>query len=817
MTVLHLVPSTYLRQTRRRLSREGQPALAATLGGLAAQILRAGMVSYQENRLLEGVAVWQCVQDLEERLEFFAPIAQFKGFRQELQWLFGRLDYGEDIYGAMPQPGRAELELLHRRYHEILEEHGVVTAPGRLKLALELMGQGRVLPEVDTVILEGLGELRPLEQAFVAAFTAGRQVEVVKRQAQDPVLKVTKAQDPADEVELMAQALRRQIERGTPLEAVAVAFPSPEQYLPLIIPTFARLHIPWQAPGTSLRNTPLGKTLLILIAGTLADWDKRSLELLTAPGWGFPFGLSGEAHRLLRLAPPLKGLASWRSYLGQQEGWEPVFQVMAEVEAELRLRPLSEYGAWLESLLDRLDPQLWVTPADSVETWAELVKAWDGLLDVAQTLRRFSCALPPAQFLQLLEDLLGSYLIRPRRVFSERVQVLRTDQLGGFVYDYLFVGGLVEGQFPPHGRAHWLTKARAEVEREQLFTALTGSARHVFLYYPEVDREGKRNLPATVLHPAEAEERAAAREPVHFPSLFIGSGLLNDADLLEQLREKVLKQGLSVSQLNTYAKCPYRFFCEYVLNLEALEEESLELDAREKGIIVHSVLRTFWARHLEGPLPSLEEAQLLLEELLTSAYRERGFAPPADLVRALRFFIRQDLQRVQKGFRPAYLERAFGQVVIPSAHGPVPMRGRIDRIDWHPDGAYVLYDYKTGDPPSNESVREGKDVQVAAYLVAAQTLLPQGRAVGAAYYPIDGGSPRGVFHQDYRDELAAARGSTMAGEDYLQQLAKFEQILSELVDSILEGAFPVEPADSRVCSYCPFQGICRKEVGLSGI
>ncbi|HAI51831.1 MAG TPA: hypothetical protein DCL99_00875, partial [Firmicutes bacterium] len=77
MTVLYVVPSAYLKQTRRRLSREGQPALAATLGGLAAQILRAGLVSYQENRVLEEVAVWQSVEELKGSLEFFAPIAQF--------------------------------------------------------------------------------------------------------------------------------------------------------------------------------------------------------------------------------------------------------------------------------------------------------------------------------------------------------------------------------------------------------------------------------------------------------------------------------------------------------------------------------------------------------------------------------------------------------------------------------------------------------------------------------------------------------------------------------------------------------------------
>ena len=816
MTVLHIVPGAYLRQIRRRLSKEGQPGLAVTLGGLAAQILRANLASYREDRLLEEVALWQSVADLGERLEFFAPIAQFGGFIQELKWLFSRLDYGEEIYASMPERGRAELELLHARYHEILDEHGVVNAPGQLKLALEVMGKAGVLPEVEVLRLEGLGELRPLEQQFLQALAEGRTVEKLSPPAQEPVLTVTKAADPAEEVEMMGQALRSQIEQGVSIEQLAAAFPNPRQYLPLLMPAFERLQIPWQMPGTSLRNTPLGKTLLTLIAGELAGWDKHSLELLTAPGWGFPFGLSGEEHRRLRLAPPLNGLPAWRSYLEQQSGWEPVFKVIARLGQGLRFRPLHEYGLWLEGLLGELDPELWVRPQDGLENWVELVKAWDGLHSIAQTLKEFHWALAPGQFLQLVEGLLDSYLIRPKRVFAQRVLVLSTDQLGACTYQHLYVGGLVEGQFPPHTRAHWLTKTRAEIHREEVFSRLLSSAQHLHLYYPEVDREGKLNLPATVL-PKVEEQRTAALQPIHYPSLFFGNGQLRDGELLERLREKFLKHGLSVSQLNTYSSCPFRFFCAHVLDLEVLEEESLDVDARDKGIIVHEVLRTFWEQHFTGPLPSVEEGQLLVEELLNGAYQERGSQPPADLIRSMRSFIRRDLQRVQGGFRPAYVEREFGNVAIPSAYGPVLMRGRIDRIDCHPDGAYVLYDYKTGsNPPKVKSMLEGKDVQIAAYLLAAKTLLPQGRSVGAAYYLIkDAGRP-GLFHEAYQTHLGLQKGnSVLSQQEFSQQQEQFEQILAQQVNSILEGAFPIEPEGSNTCRYCPFRGICRKEVGYS--
>ncbi|MGB4638197.1 MAG: PD-(D/E)XK nuclease family protein, partial [Limnochordia bacterium] len=60
------------------------------------------------------------------------------------------------------------------------------------------------------------------------------------------------------------------------------------------------------------------------------------------------------------------------------------------------------------------------------------------------------------------------------------------------------------------------------------------------------------------------------------------------------------------------------------------------------------------------------------------------------------------------------------------------------------------------------------------------------------------------------------RQNILSAEEFALQLDKFEGILAELVSSICEGAFPIEPVSPRICSYCAFQGICRKEVGLSG-
>ncbi|NLL42749.1 MAG: hypothetical protein GX251_05375 [Firmicutes bacterium] len=815
MTCLYVVPNSYIRSFRRRLIREGDTSLVMTLPGLAAQILKEGLVSYREDKVLEEIAVWQSVQEHAGKLSFFAPIAHYPGFIEELKLLFRQADFGEEIFTAMPQRGQFELYLLHNRYKQILGEHGIMDASDQMKRSIELAKARIILPEAQKIKLLGLGDLRPLEQELMESFARGRSLEFMQSQASEPVITVNKASDPIAEVEMIGEALRRQIEQGVPVERLGVAFPSPGQYLPIIRPVFDKLKIPWRVPEVSLRNTPVGKTVLTTFLAELQGWHKHHLELLTAPGWGFPLGLTAEEQRLLRLAPPLKGFPAWREYLGSQPGWDKVLEPLSELSRELSTRPLGEYGDLLGNLLDKLQPEEWILPEEDLDNWAELVKAWDGMHSIALGFSQFDWLITPEQFVQLLQSMLDSYQVQGRRVFSERVQIISVEQLGVHMYEQLYAGGLVEGQFPPLKGAHWLTKIKPHLARTELYERLIGSASCVNLYYPEVDRDGKLNLPATILPRVEEEAKTNKADAVHHPTLFLGKGFLEDQELLAELQNRVLKEGLSVSQLNRYANCPYQFFCSYVLQLVPDEEVSLELDARDHGNLVHSVLQIFWEEHLAGPLPSIEDGQARIEGLLRKEYAKLGAKPSNRLIRELRSFIRSDLTWAHRGFRPKYLEKWFQGLAITTPLGSVVIRGRIDRVDVNAKGAYVLYDYKTGSAPQINAMVAGKDVQIAAYLLAAQNILPQGTNVGAAYYLIGKRSRKGIFHADYYKDLGVTKGKNVLDEEgFADQNNRFAEILQNIAQGILQGAFPIEPASSRICSYCAFQGICRKEAGF---
>lgn len=815
MAVLHLVPNPYVRQVKRALFRENNSSPVMTISALIAHILKEGLISYKEDRILEEVTVWQVVQEQSENLRFFAPIAHYSGFIQELRWLFNQIDFGEEIYTEIPEEGQQELELLHTSYHQALQRQGLLDTPGQIRQALELTKKATYLPQIEQIELRGLGELTPLENEFLQSFAGERKLTRFWAEVGEPQIKVRMAKDPYSEVEMIGLEIRNLLEKGTSMDEIGLAFPNPTQYLPTIHSVFDKLGIPWHIPEVSLRNTPLGKSLLTLIAGELEGWHKQHLQLLTAPGWGFPFGLSLDELRLLRLAPPLKGLPQWRSYLGKEKAWDTLLQILTDLGQKIVTQPVKDYALWLGDLLKELEPEKWVLPEENLTNWAELVKAWDGMQTISESLMNYEWVCTPLQFLQLFQTLLDGYQIKGRRVFADRLQILSVEQLGAHNYEYLFVGGLVEGQFPKYKHAHWLTKTRNIVKREELYGQMVAVSSSVNLYYPEVDSDGKLNLPATILPGAENPTTELSLDKDHKPSLFLGNGLLTDEEILSTLRSRILEEGLSVSQLNSYANCPYQFFCSHILELAPEEEVSLELAPSDHGSIIHDVLFKFWSGHLEGTIPSVEQGERELEALLRAEYVLKDSKPSAQLLSTMRRFIRQDLNLVEQGFRPRYLEKWFQGVVLETSYGAVELRGRIDRIDFHPSGAYILYDYKTGTAPTIKAMLAGEDVQMATYLLASENLYSKARNVGVAYYLTKDGRRPGIYHEEYKNPLLLRGGPNLLDDDkFLKQNREFKAILERLIDSILEGRFPIEPANTRICSFCPFQGICRKEVGL---
>src|SRR5215204_2539520 len=228
---------------------------------------------------------------------------------------------------------------------------------------------------------------------------------------------------------------------------------------------------------------------------------------------------------------------------------------------------------------------------------------------------------------------------------------------------------------------------------------------------------------------------------------------------------------LSASDIDTYRICPLKYKFARVFRIP--QEPTIH---QRFGIVVHQVLERFHGQR-GGSL-----AQLM--ELFEASWRRSGFGDSDDeqqfrerAVAALESYWQRDRDSDSEA---VWFERSFAFRI-----GPHLLRGRVDRVDRHPDGSYELIDYKTGRAKTEEELRE--DVQLSVYQMGARE--SWGLETSAQSY------------------LYVLTGEKVPVEHSDQELARVRSTISEIAASILKQRFEPTPSPD-VCRFCDYRIIC---------
>jgi ATP-dependent helicase/nuclease subunit B len=288
-----------------------------------------------------------------------------------------------------------------------------------------------------------------------------------------------------------------------------------------------------------------------------------------------------------------------------------------------------------------------------------------------------------------------------------------------------------------------------------------------------------------VLHPSAAGNEAW-RELLSLPALQSLAGCLaalrepdENESLSPALAEKLYSRALrsSVSRLEEFAQCPFRFFIRS--GLHADERKVFELDARERGTFQHEVLKRFHESLVtEGkrwrdlsPEAARERIAAIAGQLAHSSdYRDgllRDTAQTQFEARALTSAL-QDFVEVavawmhgQYAFDPAAVELGFGgsnapvpawEIALDGGH-QLALHGRIDRVDlWRgpnsDEALAVVLDYKSSKKTLDPVlIGHGVQLQLLGYLAALRHWPdPQG------FFQVKRLIPAGVFYVNLRGE-----------------------------------------------------------------
>jgi ATP-dependent helicase/nuclease subunit B len=106
--------------------------------------------------------------------------------------------------------------------------------------------------------------------------------------------------------------------------------------------------------------------------------------------------------------------------------------------------------------------------------------------------------------------------------------------------------------------------------------------------------------------------------------------------------------------------------------------------------------------------------------------------------------------------------------------GVFTLRGRADRIERRFDGAIAILDYKTGAPPMQKDVEEGRAPQLPleAAMVAHGAFGEElrGRAVDLTYWQISGGYEPGACKQLFRGDAGKVEAASLLATEKLAAL-----------------------------------------------
>jgi CRISPR/Cas system-associated exonuclease Cas4 (RecB family) len=284
-------------------------------------------------------------------------------------------------------------------------------------------------------------------------------------------------------------------------------------------------------------------------------------------------------------------------------------------------------------------------------------------------------------------------------------------------------------------------------------------------------------------------------------------------------KQRLTKRPYSVSALQNYAYCPYRFLLSAMYRLEPLEApEPLErMDPLTKGRLFHEVLAEFFRALQQMRLGiatvRIEEILQVLDATLTRVANEYAelLAPAVDRVwqdeiatiRTDLHIWARELVRTRE-WEPWLFEYAFG---LPEASGHDPnsrtepvtiggkfiLRGAVDLIE-RKAGTNILKitDHKTGRNRSERGsiIGNGKQLQPVIYSLAVE------------------GATGGTVESARFSYCTTAGGFTEHVVSINEHTRRMGIEALEIIDRAVElGMLPPAPAE-KACTFCDFISVC---------
>jgi len=415
-------------------------------------------------------------------------------------------------------------------------------------------------------------------------------------------------------------------------------------------------------------------------------------------------------------------------------------------------------------------------------------------------------------------DLLEEHAIAPHIKITKRkvgsVFVTTAHKAKGLEFEYVFIPKTTDSYWSnARGQSSlihipWKYLSRIELnsekgdvieeERRLFYVALTRAKKRLFLSYSGQNEEGKESLPSRFLFeippeyiqkntmeelPESARQRIVSRLSVvkKKPEYF------DKQEMQEYIHSLFIHNGISVSALNNFITCPWRYVFRNLIRLPDVRGYYMLL-----GTAVHETIREY--------ISQLKAGHGLSEEMLLTYFNESITHYAAS---------EKDLFALgEKGslIISAYYQKRMkswdtnreSELVIPNIYldTDISLNGKIDMIEFKNNNEVVVYDFKTGKAKSRNALLGGTQTQNKDYyrqLVFYKLLL--------SLYK------KGMYkmNEGVIEFVESAKEGEIKNESFLisdDEVKELIQTIQDMKNSIVQLSFWDTTCEDEDCEYC---------------
>jgi probable DNA repair protein len=435
-------------------------------------------------------------------------------------------------------------------------------------------------------------------------------------------------------------------------------------------------------------------------------------------------------------------------------------------------------------------------------------------------LERVAAKLSFGEALSFLRRQCEGTLFQPESADAP-IQVLGLLESRGLRFDCLWVSGLTDEAWPFSASPNPFVpirlqkeagipeaSAEASLELDRRITADWKAAANEVVFSFPLKEQDHDLAPSPLIADVPEKMVTVTNFPRYRDLLFASKKLESFQDWqAPPVTEKKVRGGTRV--LADQAACPFRAFARWRLGAEALEEPSPGLDARDRGKLVHVLMKEIWeslrssASLTQDLGPTIARAadaavrELALEGRFAALERER-------LAKLAREWL--DVESLRPPFEVSSLEEKRTLTVA-----GLELQSRIDRMDKLAAGGHALIDYKTGNVgnPKQWHGPRPDDPQLPLYAAAAPEEL-----AAVAFARLKPGEMRFMGYSRTANLIPKV---TVNPAPWPKLLEEWKRDTEALGRAFAAGDAHVDPKeDLKTCRLCELQTLCRVYEKFSG-